>query len=138
MELIVDANIIFAALIRDSITVKLLFVDDLHLYTPEFLLDEVRKYQKYLSNKTHRTKEELESIYNVIKKRIVFIPMNYITPFIKKADKISPDPDDLVYFAAALKMNISIWSNDKRLTKQNKVKIYATHELYEMYKSQID
>ena len=138
MELIVDANIIFAALIRDSITVKLLFVDDLHLYTPEFLLDEVRKYQKYLSNKTHRTKEEFESIYNVIKKRIVFIPMNYITPFIKKADKISPDPDDLVYFAAALKMNISIWSNDKRLTKQNKVKIYATHELYEMYKSQID
>jgi len=138
VELIVDANIIFAALIRDSITVKLLFVDDLHLYTPEFLLDEVRKYQKYLSNKTHRTKEEFESIYNVIKKRIVFIPMNYITPFIKKADKISPDPDDLVYFAAALKMNISIWSNDKRLTKQNKVKIYATHELYEMYKSQID
>ena len=138
MELIVDANIIFAALIRDSITAKLLFVDDLHLYTPEFLLDEVKKYQKYLSNKTHRTKEEFESVYNVIKKRIVFIPMNYITPFIKKADKISPDPDDSVYFAAALKMNISIWSNDKRLTKQDKVKIYATHDLYEMYKSQID
>ena len=138
MDLIVDSNIIFAALIRDSITAKLLFVDDLHLYTPEFLLDEVRKYQKYLSNKTHRTKEEFESIYNVIKKRIVFIPMNYITPFIEKADKISPDPDDSVYFAAALKMNISIWSNDKRLTKQDKVKIYATHDLYEMYKSQID
>jgi len=138
VDLIVDSNIIFAALIRDSITAKLLFVDDLHLYTPEFLLDEVRKYQKYLSNKTHRTKEEFESIYNVIKKRIVFIPMNYITPFIEKADKISPDPDDSVYFAAALKMNISIWSNDKRLTKQDKVKIYATHDLYEMYKSQID
>jgi predicted nucleic acid-binding protein len=138
VDLIVDANIIFAALIRESITAKLLFVDDLHLYTPEFLLDEVKKYQKYLSNKTHRTKEEFESIYNVIKKRIVFIPMNYITPFIKKADKISPDPDDSVYFAAALKMNISIWSNDKRLTKQDKVKIYATHNLYEMYKSQID
>jgi predicted nucleic acid-binding protein len=138
VDLIVDANVIFAALIRDSITAKLLFVDDLHLYTPEFLLDEVKKYHKYLSNKTHRTKEEFESIYNVIKKRIVFIPMDFITPFIEKADKVSPDPDDSVYFAVALKMNISIWSNDKRLTKQDVVKIYATHDLYEIYKSQID
>lgn len=138
MDLIVDANVIFAALIRDSITAKLLFVDDLHLYTPEFLLDEVKKYHKYLSTKTHRSKEEFESIYNVIKKRIAFIPMNYILPFIEKADKISPDPDDSIYFAAALKMNIFIWSNDKRLSEQDEVKIYTTHHLYEIYKSQID
>ena len=138
MDLIVDANVIFVALIRDSITAKLLFVDDLHLYTPEFLLDEVQKYHKYLSTKTHRSKDEFESIYNVIKKRIAFIPMNYILSFIEKADKISPDPDDSIYFAAALKMNISIWSNDKQLSEQDEVKIYATHHLYEIYKSQID
>ncbi|UCE73071.1 MAG: hypothetical protein JSV56_08500 [Methanomassiliicoccales archaeon] len=138
MDLIVDSNIIFAALIRDSITAKLLFVDNLHLYAPEFLLEEVQKYHKYLAAKTHRSNEEFESIYNVIKKRVFFIPMDYITPFIEKADKISPDPDDSVYFAAALKMNISIWSNDKRLTKQNKVKIYTTQHLYELYKSQIE
>lgn len=137
MDLIVDANIIFAALIRNSITAKLLFIDDLHLYAPELLLDEVKKYHKYLSTKTHRSKEEFESIYNVLKGRIVFIPMGYIISLIEKADKISPDPDDSVYFAAALKMNISIWSNDKRLTKQDKVRIYSTQHLFEMYKSQI-
>ena len=138
MDLIVDANIIFSALIRHGVTAKLLFVDDLHLYAPEFLLDEVRKHHKYLSRKTHRSKEEFENIYNILQRRIVFIPRDYIISFLEKADKISPDPDDSIYFAAALRMNISIWSNEKRLTKQEEIKIYTTHQLYELYKSQIE
>lgn len=138
MDLIVDANIIFSALIRHSVTAKLLFVDDLHLYAPEFLLDEVKKHHKYLSKKTHRSKEEFESVFAVLKRRIVFIPKDYIISYLEKADKISPDPDDSIYFAAALRMNISIWSNEKRLSKQDTIKIYSTQQLYEIYKSQIE
>ena len=138
MDLVVDANIIFSALIRQGVTAKLLFVDDLHLYAPEFLLDEVRKHHGYLSKKTHRSKEEFESIYNVLKRRIVFIPKDNIKFYLEKADKISPDPDDSIYFAAALRMNISIWSNEKRLTKQNIIKVYTTQQIYEMFKSQIE
>ena len=138
MDLVVDANIIFSALISHGVTAKLLFVDDLHLYAPEFLLDEVMKHHRYLSKKTHRSKEEFESIYNVLKRRIMFIPNDYIKSYLEKADKISPDPDDSIYFAAALRMNISIWSNEKQLTKQEEIKIYTTHQLYELYKSQIE
>ncbi len=138
MDLVVDANIIFSALIRHSVTAKLLFVDNLHLYAPEFLLDEVQKHRKYLSNKTHRSKEEFESIFEVFKRRIVFIPEDYFNSYLEKADKISPDPDDSIYFAAALRMNISIWSNEKRLKRQDKIKIYTTQELYDMFKSQIE
>ena len=138
MDLVVDANIIFSALIRHSVTAKLLFVDDLHLHAPEFLLDEVQKHHRYLSDKTHRSKDEFESIFEVFKRRIVFIPKDYFNSYLEKADKVSPDPDDSIYFAAALRMNISIWSNEKRLKRQDKIKIYTTQELYDMFKSQIE
>jgi len=41
----------------------------------------------------------------------------------------TPDPDDMAYFALALKLNCAIWSNDKKLKEQDKVKVYNTHEL---------
>jgi len=45
------------------------------------------------------------------------------------AEKISPDPNDLMYFALALKLKCPIWSNDKELKKQNEVIIYSTEDL---------
>ena len=46
-----------------------------------------------------------------------------------KQKKISPDINDTEYFALALKLKCSIWSNDKKLKKQNKVKVYSTEEI---------
>ena len=36
---------------------------------------------------------------------------------------------DVLYFALALKLKCGIWSNDKKLKEQNKVKVYCTGEL---------
>ncbi len=133
-----DANILFAALIKDSITAKLIFVDKLNLYSPEFILDEVKKHKSYLLNKTHRTEDEFNLILLIIASRINFIPIENTIPYLKEADKISPDLDDSIYFAAALNMDIPIWSNDKRLKDQNVIKIYTTTDLYGKFKSDID
>ena len=138
MDLIIDANILFAALIRDSITAKLIFMDKLNLYSPEFLLDEVKKHKIYLLNKTHRTENEFNFILSLIASRIDFIPIENIKPYLKKADKISPDPDDSIYFAAALNMVIPIWSNEKRLKDQKVIKIYTTSDLYKKFRSDIE
>ena len=134
MDLIIDANILFAALIKDSITAKLIFVNKLNLYSPEFILEEVKKHKNYLLNKTHRTEDELNLILLIIANRINFIPIENIIPYLKKADKISPDFDDSIYFAAALNMDMPIWSNDKRLKNQNVIKIYTTSDLYGKFK----
>lgn len=42
---------------------------------------------------------------------------------------ICPDPDDSEYFALAMKLRCTIWSNDKRLKQQEKVNIINTTEL---------
>ena len=49
--------------------------------------------------------------------------------YMEEADLITPDPDDVMYFALALKLNCSIWSNDKKLKHQDKIKVYFTEEL---------
>jgi predicted nucleic acid-binding protein len=40
MILIVDANILFAALIKNSLTAELIFNADFQLYTCEFIIEE--------------------------------------------------------------------------------------------------
>jgi predicted nucleic acid-binding protein len=138
VDLVVDANILFAALIKNGITAKLLFLEDLHLYAPEFLLDEFNKHRKYLLDKTHRTKEDFNEILEILACRIIFIPLEDIELYLEKADKISPDPDDSIYFAIALKIGASIWTNEKRLQKQNIVNIYTTSDLLDLFESNIN
>ena len=70
------------------------FLDNLHLYAPEFLSDEFNKYHKFLLNKIHRTKEEFYTLFEIFTSRIIFIPMEDIKQYLEKADQISPDPDD--------------------------------------------
>jgi predicted nucleic acid-binding protein len=60
MDLVVDANILFASLIKDSLTAELLFVDHFHLHAPEFLLEELDKYRALLLEKTRRSNEDFE------------------------------------------------------------------------------
>ena len=55
MDLVVDANILFAALIKEDITSELIFKLRLHLFAPEFILEEFEKYKEELKNKTGRT-----------------------------------------------------------------------------------
>ena len=42
MELIVDANIVFAALVKEGLTIELLLEPELHLSAPEFLLKKLK------------------------------------------------------------------------------------------------
>jgi predicted nucleic acid-binding protein len=132
MDLVVDANILFAALIKESVTSELMLHEDMHLYAPEFLLKEFEKYKKLIRKKTNRSEDEFKIAFDVFERRIVLVPYEEIKPFIKKAKKISPDPKDVAYIALALKLHIGIWSNDRKLkTDQNEVTVYSTEDLLE-------
>jgi len=64
-----------------------------------------------------------------LKRRIIIIPLEELIFYVEEAEDLTPDPDDMVYFALALKLNCIIWSNDKKLKEQDKIKVYSTHEL---------
>lgn len=59
----------------------------------------------------------------------MLVPLEELIQYVEEAEKITPDPDDVTYFSLALQLHCAIWSNDKKLKQQNKIKIYSTHEL---------
>ena len=127
MELVIDSNILFAALIKNSATSGILFKHT--LYAPEFIFEEFNKYKEYLKDKTKREEDEFEKFFDLFERNVILVPKEEIELFMIEAEKISPDKKDVLYFALALKLKCGIWSNDKKLKTQNKVKVYSTEEL---------
>ena len=129
MELIIDANILFSSLIKDSITAHIMFDENIKLYAPEFLLSEFAKYENFILKKTSRNKNEFKEILTSLNEVITVFPQEEYRQFIDKAKHICPDENDVMYFAIALKLDCAIWSNDKKLKEQKVIKIYSTQEL---------
>ena len=128
MDLVIDSNILFAALLKESGTSEILFKHK--LYAPEFIFEEFRKYRDYLKGKTKRTDEGFNELFDLFERNVILMPKEEIEPFIEKAKKISPDEKDVVYLALALKLRCGLWSNDKNLKeKQNVIQVYSTEEL---------
>lgn len=131
MELVVDANILFAALIKNGHTRHLILTSGWTFYVPEFLLGEMRHHLDVLMEKTGLSKEELENLLDefMTTANIKPVPFNDFKDYFDKAEGASPDPDDVHYFALALKLCCALWSNDKILKEQRSVRVYTTEEL---------
>ena len=133
MDLVVDANILFAALIMESTTSELMLHEDIHLYAPEYLLEEFEKYKDLIKRKTNRNDSEFEIALDIFQRRIILIPHEEIKTCVKNAKAISPDKKDVPYIALAITLHIAIWSNDKNLkNKQDAVDVYSTEDLVKL------
>jgi len=100
-----------------------------HLFAPEFLLEEFNKYENDILEKTSREPDDFQQYYELLTRKIVFIPLDELVPFLNASREISPDPKDALYFALALKLDAKIWSNDKRLKNQEKIQVLSTSEI---------
>ncbi|HIH38305.1 hypothetical protein J4460_08055 [Candidatus Woesearchaeota archaeon] len=130
MDLVIDANILFAALVKESSTSDIFFKHT--LYAPEFILEEFKKYKDYLKGKTKRSEPGFIDFFDIFERTVIFIPIEEITPFLEKSEGISPDPKDVPYLALALKLRCALWSNDKKLKKQEVIAVYSTEELMDI------
>ena len=135
MKLIVNANILFSALIKNGATRELMLNDRLILYAPEFVFEEFLNHLNELEQKTQTETYKLQDIAQMLitESDLKIVSLKEIKSYKEKARKISPDPNDVLYFATALKMNCGIWSNDKRLKNQDNVEVYATHDLKKLF-----
>ncbi len=132
MDLVVDANILFAGLIKDNLTAELLFCERLHLFAPEYLFSEFEKYEDLILKKTSRSKDEFHGVISLLRDRMEIYPIEDFKEYLTEGEKISPDSNDSQYFALALYLGASIWSNDKVLKKQVKIKVISTGELIQL------
>jgi|SRR3989344_9432115 len=131
MKLVLDANILFSSLIKHGITRRILIEENIQFYIPSYLIEEFVEHINELETKTKANsiilKRKLKELLKL--SNIKLIDNGDIEEFVEKANKISPDEEDSFYLALALKLNCPIWSNDKRLKSQNKIKIYNTKDI---------
>ncbi len=129
MDIVLDANIIFAIIIKKGITERILFSDELHIYAPEYLFLEFKEHKRYLLNLTNRPEEEFIKLIEILERRIELIPTPEFNQYIEEAETLVPDKDDAIYLAVCLAKKMPLWSNDNHFVHQNKVKVFTTQDL---------
>ncbi len=135
MELVVDANVLLASLLKEALTRELLLDSRLRLFAPEHLISETLRHLKkdaFLRKRIHLSASELEELFYVLTQEIETMPKKSYASFMKEALTLAPHPEDAPYLALALLLGVPIWSNDKGFQNQQRVKVYTTSELVRM------
>lgn len=134
MEFVIDANVVIASLIRDSETRKMLFNQNLKLFSTGFLLQELSAHKLEIAEKSGLNEDQLEVLIGIFLKYIELVPEDEFSKQLKTAVEISPDSKDIQYLALAIHRQIPLWTNDKALKKQEMIKVLSTPELISILK----
>ncbi len=131
MKLIVDTNIILAALIVDSTCRKIMTHANADFFYIPFSEKEISKYESMVLRKAKITSQEFHLLLEKLKTYLIELDDRIILSRMAEAGIImdSIDPDDTHFIAAALAIGADIWSDDNHFGKQHKVNIWKTKDL---------
>lgn len=136
MEIVLDTNIIFSALISG----KEIYIDilrSLDVYVPDFIFRELYKYQERIIKRT-KLSDEFMFFTRQLFSEITVIPRLAISQqSYEKALLLCDDIDqkDTAFLALSIEYNIPLWTNDKNLLQgldaKGYEKIITTEEIFE-------
>lgn len=129
MELVVDTNIITAAILRAGVTRNLAFHNEILLYSPDCLYAELSKHEDEFREKSGLDRLSFRQASSLVLAHVNVLPLEAYNHHAQHAKEIAPDHDDWPFFSVALQKNCPLWSNEKRLKNQKEVKVYSTQEL---------
>ena len=124
----VDANAVFAAMLRGGVTRKIIFNRSIQLYAPRFLVDEVMKHYALFEKRSGMKRDGFARLTAKVLKRIRVATKDELAPYADAARHLSTDRNDLAYGACALAMAADLWSNDKGF-KTGRIAVWRTEEL---------
>src|SRR3989344_642601 len=136
MKLVLDTNIFISALLRDGKVRELIVNSPLPLIFPEAILDELRKHEDELLEKSGMLRKDYEKIINTLLTYAKIVPTETLKAYREEALRIVEriDIDDAIFFAAALANTPAIiWSEDNKLKKQDKVIVLNTAEIIQLF-----
>ncbi len=127
MKLIADANILFSLINLNSFTSKMDENHRLEIYSPEYALDELRKYEEAILKKTKIS--SLQEVTKWLRNLVVFIKIEEFKHELINVQNLIKDEKDVIYLALAKNLKISIWSDDKHLKEQEIIPVFTTEEI---------
>jgi len=137
MLLVVDFNAVFSALVVKGIALDV-FIKNSELrkfdfISPEFILDETSGHKSKLLSLTKISDEEFDEFFSMIKSQIEAVPPSRFIDRLLEATELNVK--DAPYLALALKRNCPIFSGDKKLKLQSKVKVFSPRDLLDILES---
>ena len=129
MRLVVNTNILFSFFNERSAAREIATLSSLELYAPQFALDELTEHKNEILKKFSLSDTQFLLILRLLEGMVNFIEIKDYAKFLPEAYEVSPDPDDIDFFALAFKLGCHLWSNDKRLKKQSRVQVFSTTDL---------
>lgn len=129
--LVVDANVLFGALLRDSTNRRLILHGQLELHAPAWLWDELERNRPFLIKKSRASREAFDLLIEGLKEHVRSVPLAAIEAHIATAlgRLLEDDELDAPYAAAALAIGGGVWSHDKALCERAGVPVYTTGEI---------
>src|SRR3989344_7939963 len=132
MNIILDSNALFSALIKNSVKRKLILEYEGTFLFPGQIFIEIEKYKDYLLKKSKMNNIEFNDLLQLMLEKVLIIPNEILDKYINEAWELIKEhsPEDVIFIACGLAYENSIlWSDDKKLKRQNKVKILNTKEI---------
>jgi predicted nucleic acid-binding protein len=121
MRIIVDANIIFSAILNTNGKIGDILLNSHKIFefiAPRFLKEEIRKYHNKIILISGYSSIELQNIEDKVYKPISFISDVHIPLSIRMSSEHlvkEIDPKDVTYIAFAKYFRCKLWSGDKAL-----------------------
>ena len=131
MRVVVNANILVAALLKSATTRQILLMSGLEFCAPEHLFVEVKGFVKdqRFRRRLGLSEEDLREVLAYILQPVTFFPEKMYLSFIRRAIPLVTHKEDAPYIARSLALGASLWSNDAALKKQSLVTGFTTSEL---------
>lgn len=136
MRVVVDSNRVMAALIGQTTTLDLLFSDNLDLYAPKIIVDEISRHKAHIIRKSGIRESAIDELLGIIFSKMNILGADKYQDAMSLALELvgKSDEADTPYVALALKLDCGIWTHDKHFFKQDKVPVYTNKTLASLLK----
>ena len=144
MKLVVDTNVLFAFFWKNSPVREIIKEEMVELYSPELALRELKKYSSDIQRKAGISATLFEMGLKKLSSYVKFVPLEEyetLIPTAKSLAKEFSEPKfeeflkDIDFIALALKLDVSILSEDKLLKQQTRVEVLTKSELRDKLQS---
>jgi len=121
MNIVVDTNIVFSALINSRSIIPEIIVtpySNFRFYTSEYLFDELEKHKNKLQKASKLSEKEINRAKAELFKYINTISLEIIPTEIWQQAKdltFDIDPDDIPFVALSIYLDAYLWTGDKIL-----------------------
>lgn len=134
MKIVVDANIVIAAIIKDGKCREIIRSNEFEFVSPEFVLEEILKYKEYILEKSEITEYEFLLLIDMIFAKVKLTAHENYADTLEEAKRIMKnDIRDIPFVACYLSLNCDgIWTNDSDYQGIKEIKLFSTKDLIDI------